>query len=107
MPGPVPTAKIKLVTIIATSELEERLVDDLHRLGAGGYTVSRASGGGLHGPRTRGLWDTGNVRVEALVTAEVGTRVLQNVARTYEGMSIVAFMQDVEAVPAAHFASRT
>ncbi len=105
MPEPVKTAKVKLVTIVASSELQDRMIDDLHRLGAGGYTISRASGGGLHGPRVRGVWDTGNIRIEALVSPETAARVLERVVHAYEGFSLVAFVQDVEAVPAEHFES--
>jgi hypothetical protein len=103
MPDPLETAKLKLVTIIASSELQERLIDDLRKLGARGYTVSQASGGGLHGPRQRGIWDTGNVRIETLVPADIAARVLDRVVRAYEGLSLVALMHDVEAVPRAHF----
>jgi hypothetical protein len=98
------TAKVKLVTIIASSELQERLVDDLRTLGARGYTISTASGGGLHGPRKRGMWDTGNVRIETLVTDDVAGRILSRVTSAYKGLSLVAFMHDVEAVPDDHFA---
>jgi hypothetical protein len=103
MPEPLDMAKMKLVTVIASSELQERLIDDLRKLGARGYTVSQASGGGLHGPRQRGIWDTGNVRVETLVAADIAARVMDRVVRAYEGLSLVAFMHDVEAVPRSHF----
>jgi nitrogen regulatory protein PII len=95
---------MKLVTVIATSELQERLIDDLRELGASGYTISTVSGGGLHGPRTRGVWDTGNVRIETLVPADVAAAVLERVVRGYEGLSLVAFMHEVDAVPREHFA---
>ncbi len=99
----IATAKVKLVTIIASSELQDRIIDHLREAGAGGYTIGRASGGGLHGPRVRGLWDTGNVRIESLVTNEVAEHVLERVAQAYSDLSVIAFAQDVEAVPRAQF----
>ena len=99
----IATAKVKLVTIIASSELQDRIIEDLRQAGAGGYTIARASGGGLHGPRMRGMWDTGNVRIESLVSADVAERVLEHVAEAYADLPFIAFAVDVEAVPAEHF----
>jgi hypothetical protein len=97
------TAKLKLVTLIATSELEDRIVADLRLLGATGYTSSTAGGGGAHGPRRRGFLEMGNVRIETLVSAEVGQRILEHVVHVYEGLEVVAFSHEVEAVPPEHF----
>jgi hypothetical protein len=100
------TAKIKLVTVIATSELEDRLMADLRKAGATGYTISGVSaGGGSHGPRHRGMFDTGNLRIEVLVSAEVAKKLLEVVVTHYANMSIIAFAQDVEAVPRKNFES--
>ncbi|HTQ41136.1 MAG TPA: hypothetical protein VMI75_00170 [Polyangiaceae bacterium] len=99
----IATAKVKLVTIIASSELQDRIIEDLREAGAGGYTIALASGGGLHGPRVRGIWDTGNVRIESLVSTEVAERVLERVATGYPDLSLIAFAQEVEAVPREHF----
>jgi hypothetical protein len=103
MPEPLHTASVKLVTIIASSELQDRLIDDLRGAGATGYTISRASGGGLHGPRKVGILEAGNVRIETLAAADVAQRVLDRVVRNYEGLSLVAFVHDVEALPRERF----
>jgi hypothetical protein len=103
MTAPPNTASAKLVTIIASSELQDRLIDDLRSAGATGYTISRASGGGLHGPRTRGMLDMGNVRIETIAPHDVAARVLDRVVRNYEGLSLVAYTHDVEAVPRERF----
>jgi nitrogen regulatory protein PII len=99
----IATAKVKLVTIIASSELQDRIIEGLREAGAGGYTITRASGGGLHGPRLRGIWDTGNVRIEALVSTEVAERVLEHITEAYAELPFIAFAVDVEAVPREHF----
>ena len=99
----IATAKVKLVTIVASSELQDRIIEDLREAGAGGYTITRASGGGLHGPRVRGIWDTGNVRIESLVSTEVAERVLGHITQAYADLPFVAFAVEVEAVPREHF----
>jgi hypothetical protein len=106
MPEAGETAKIKLVTLIASSEVQDRLIADLRKLGATGYTISTVSGYGAHGPRTRSLWDSGNVRIETLVPPEIATRILAAVPRGYAGLPILAFAQDVEAVLGDHFAKK-
>ena len=97
------TAKVKLVTIIATSELSGRLESDLLELGAGGYTIARVNGRGEHGPRIRGVFDVGNIQIEALVVPHVARKILERVAG-YEELRVVAFAYDVEAVPRSRFA---
>jgi hypothetical protein len=99
----IATAQVKLVTIVASSELQDRIIEELREAGAGGYTIARTSGGGLHGPRVRGMWDTGNVRIETLVSAEIAERVLERVSHAFAELPLVAFAQDVEAVPREHF----
>lgn len=96
-------ANVKLVTIIGASELQDRLLDDVRSAGARGYTFAQVGGGGLHGPRRRGLWEVGNVRIELLVSREVATRVLAYVDKNYQGQSVIAFQQEVEAAPYEHF----
>jgi hypothetical protein len=100
-------AKVSLVTIVASSEMQDRLIDDIRAAGARGYTVTQAGGGGVHGPRKRSAWDTGNVRIETLVTAEVSTRILAKIEQDYAGQSLVAFVHEVAAIPSDHFLDKT
>lgn len=104
MAQPSKTAKMTLLTIIGSSELQDRLIEDLRGAGAKGYTFALAGGGGLHGPRKRGMWDTGNVRIESIVSADVATRMLARIDKDYEGQSLIAFVHDVQAAPHKHFA---
>jgi hypothetical protein len=103
MAAPPVMAQVKLVTIIAASELEERLMDDLRGLGIRAYTTSRAGGSGLHGRRQAGIWEMGNIRVETLVDNDLALRVMAGLVRAYKGQSLIAFTQTVEAVPHEHF----
>ncbi|MGD0675583.1 MAG: transcriptional regulator [Polyangiaceae bacterium] len=97
------TAKVKLVTIVAGSELEPRLEAELKHHGAVGYTSTRVEGRGVHGVRKEGILDTGNVRIESLVSPEIAHKLLQRLAREYADWPFIAFAQDVEAVPRERF----
>jgi hypothetical protein len=98
------TAKVQLVTIICGNELERRLANDLKALGGvTGYTVTRAEGRGLHGPRKFGLFDGANVRIEVLVTAPWREKITEMLLANYEGDPLTAFAQEVEALPGNHF----
>lgn len=90
------TTKLKLVTIIAEAILEDRLLRDLKKLGARGYTVGAARGEG-----TRGLkaidWEGQNIRVETLVGPEVAERIFEHVSRHYfADYAIIIYSVDAE-----------
>jgi nitrogen regulatory protein PII len=96
-------ARVTLVTVIAPSELAGRVEELVRDLGATGYTVANVNGFGQHGFRRHALLDAGNVRLEAIVTSEIATRILIHVDTEYTGMPIIAFASDVDAVPRGHF----
>lgn len=92
------TTRVKLVTIIAESVLEERLVQDVRRLGARGYTRSDVRGEGSRGRRV-GDVEGANVRLECLVSAEVADRIVTELAERYfENYALVAYVEDVAVV---------
>lgn len=99
----VDRAHLKLVTVVAPYEKQERVKQDLERLGARGYTVAQVNGRGQHGTRNRGFFEIGNVRVETLVTAAQADVLLEHFASGANLHDWVAFAQDVEAVPQKHF----
>jgi nitrogen regulatory protein PII len=99
----VDAAKARLVTIVVSSEYADRLVATLGTLGAGGYTRMDVSGHGLHGPRKINTFDSGNVRLETIVRPDVADHILEHVASEYAGFEVIAFAQDVDAVPKARF----
>ena len=100
----IETAKLKLVTVIASFELGNRVTSELRELGVSGYTKTKADGWGVHGSRQWGFVDGANVRVDTLVTAELALKILRTVARSFAGQAVVAFSCDAEAVPGQHFA---
>ncbi len=64
---------LKLVTIIANEGLEKRLIAELKRLGATGYTIATAHREGAKGKHMR-EWDGENIRLETLVNANVAEK---------------------------------
>jgi nitrogen regulatory protein P-II 2 len=100
----VETAKLALVTIIAASELEDGLIEDLRALGVKGYTVGKVNGRGTHGPRISGFFDTPNLHFEILVPPALGEKILEHIVAHYSDRAIIAYVQDVRAVPREHFA---
>jgi nitrogen regulatory protein P-II 2 len=99
----VQTARVTLVTIVAAFELEDRMVEDLRRLGVKGYTLGKVDGRGLHGTRMAGLVDAPNLRLEALVDPSTASRILERIATRYVDQPILAYIHEVSAMPADHF----
>ena len=93
------TMSLKLVTIISEALLEDRLVRDIKRLGAKGYTRSDVRGEGRR--QVRDPWEGNNVKIEALVSPEVAERILAHVSSVYAPLyAVVAWVIDVQAVVA-------
>ena len=75
------TVKVKLVTIICGSEMEDRLARGLRSLGCvHGYTSTHANGRGLHGQRTAGFLDGGNLRIELIPSVGDDVKVMEFLA---------------------------
>jgi len=97
------TVSLKLLTIIADEALQKRLVEDVKKLGAKGYTIEKAYGEGEHGGRIS-AWEGENIRLELLVSAEVAERILENLVRHYfEKYSIIAYLSDAQVLRGEKF----
>lgn len=97
------TVNLRLVTIIVEHVLEQRIIADLRRLGARGYTVSE-----VHGEGTRGVhasaWQGANLKFETLVPEVVADRILEHIAAAYfHDYAVVAYVTTVEVVRSAKF----
>jgi nitrogen regulatory protein P-II 2 len=89
---------LKLVTIIAEAVLEDRLLEDLRRLGATGYTLTEVRGEGSRGIRAT-EFEGRNLRIEILVAAPMADRVLEHLADEYFPLyAVVAFAANVQVV---------
>lgn len=90
------TTRLKLVTIIAESILEEKLVRALKQLGARGYTADTARGEGTRG--LKGIdWEGQNVRIETLVSDEAAQRIMEHIAQHYfADYAVIVYSVDAE-----------
>ncbi|HEX6911407.1 MAG TPA: hypothetical protein VF142_13465, partial [Longimicrobium sp.] len=92
------TVPLKKVTLVAEAVLEPRIISELKRLGATGYTVSEVHGEGSRGVRAS-EWEGENVMVETLVGAATADRILAHVAAEYfEHYAVIAYLTDVHVV---------
>lgn len=86
-----------LLTVICEAALEKKLLADLERLGAPGWTLSDARGRGSRGVRSAG-WDTeGNIRLEVICTREVAERIAQHLQdKYYANFAMVCYLAEVQ-----------
>lgn len=92
------TVPLKLVTIIAEAFLEDKLVREVKKLGARGYTITQSRGEGSRGVRAS-EWEGGNIRLEAIVSSPVAERILERLAEVYfENYAVIAYVETVEVV---------
>jgi nitrogen regulatory protein PII len=72
----------QLVTIISESVVEKKLIDDIKRCGAKGYSVSNVHGEGVTGKSSLDL--TGpSIRLETVVTDKVAEQIMEMLAKNY------------------------
>jgi nitrogen regulatory protein P-II 2 len=98
------TAQVVLVTIVAESVLEERLLHDLESLGARGWTIVEARG---RGPQDRRMSDLagGSIRVETVVSQASADAIMERLAREYFAQyAVVAWTSPVLVVRTDHYA---
>jgi nitrogen regulatory protein P-II 2 len=93
----------KLVTIVAESALEKRLVEGLNSSGIKGYTVSGAHGAGVRGQREGDL-QGGNIRVECVVSEELVESIFALLHTDYfPHYACVAWVSDVQVARGENF----
>jgi nitrogen regulatory protein PII len=89
---------LKLVTIIAEGFLEEKLIREVKKLGAKGYTVTPARGEGSRGVRAS-EWEGGNIRLECIVSQAVAEKIVARLTEVYfTNYAVIAYLQDVQVV---------
>lgn len=97
------TVSLKLLTIIADEALQTKLVEDVKKLGAKGYTIQKAFGEGDEGGRIS-QWEGENIRLELLVSAELADKILENLMRDYfDKYSIIAYLSDAQVLRGEKF----
>lgn len=95
---PVNTVELSLLTIVAESLLRERLIGDLRRAGARGYTLTEAEGEGSRHRRVGEILGA-NIKLETVVSAEVADRLLAVLAADYfPSYAVIAYVTPVSVV---------
>lgn len=94
----VPTKTVQLVTIITEGMLENRIQEEILRLGARGYTTTSVHGKGTTGI-TANHWDGAQVKIETLVPPDVADKVLGYIKEHYfANYAITIYMQPVQVI---------
>jgi nitrogen regulatory protein P-II 2 len=97
------TIERQVLTVIAEAAVETRLIADVKRLGAKGYSIGHVRGEGrtvshlqdLNGP---------SVRLEAIVTDEVADAILAHLAAEYfDRYAVVAWVMPVNVMRPERF----
>lgn len=89
---------LKLVTVIAEAVISDKIIREILRLGATGYTATDAEGQGSRGVRAS-EWEGKNVKIETLVQEKVAGEILAVLALHYfPNYAVVAYVQDVTVV---------
>ncbi|TVR50827.1 MAG: transcriptional regulator [Gemmatimonadales bacterium] len=87
----------QLVTIVTEAALERRLIEEVKRLGAKGYTIVKASGEGARGVREAAWEHSKNIRMETICRPEVADAIMEHLSsKYYEHYAMVAWTTDVE-----------
>ena len=86
------TTDRQLITIVAEAVVERRIIDDVKKCGAKGYSLSHVTGEGVTGKHSIDL--TGpSIRLESVVTEDVATKILEMLARDYfDRYAVVAWL---------------
>jgi nitrogen regulatory protein P-II 2 len=89
---------LKLVTVVAERVLRSRLIDEVHALGARGFTLTEVTGEGSRGVRAS-EWEGANVKLETIVPADVADRIVDHISATYFAWhAVIVYVQDVDVV---------
>lgn len=97
------TTPVTLVTIIAEGVLRERLLAEITRLGAKGYTIGEVHGHGSSGISEQ-FWTGAQLRIETLVAPAVADQILAHLETNYfSSYSVIAYLSEVRVARAAKY----
>jgi nitrogen regulatory protein P-II 2 len=93
----------QMVTIISESVVEHKLIDDIKKCGAKGYSVSLVRGEGTTGNRSLDLSGP-SIRLETVVTDKVAEKILDMLAENYfDTYATVAWITPVHVARPSRF----
>jgi len=100
------TVPMKRVTIIGDETVKYRMLQEIEKLGATGYTDCPAHGKGARGIRPRHA-EPANAKIEVIATREVAELILKYVAENYfDKYAMIAFLSDVEVLQGEKFGAK-
>ncbi len=86
----------KLVTVITSDVLEDRLIASVRKRGASGYTLLRARGAGSGGQQSGMLWVDSNLLLKVILPPERLPGLLDDMSDLIEkGHHLTVFVADV------------
>lgn len=98
------TERRKLLTLVTEAQLEQRLVRDIERFGARGYTITDVRGKGSRGVRDGGWEGSGSIRVELVCDATTADAIAVHLKDTYyDNYAMILFIGDVEVLRPGKF----
>ena len=101
---PKHTRVMKRVTVVTEALIAEKLQEEFLRIGASGYTTTKAEGRGSRGVRASD-WEGRNVKIESIVTPSVAAAILHHLSEHYfEHYAVIAYSHDVEVIRGDKFA---
>ncbi len=94
----------KLITIVTEAALEQRVAQDVLRLGAHGYTVIDARGSGAHGKRDAALDQFGNIKIDVICEEKVAARIAEHMrAQYFKHYAMILYVSEVEVLRSEKF----
>lgn len=88
----------KLITVVAEAFVSDRIIREMLRLGASGYSAMPISGQGSRGVRAS-LGERKNVKIESIVSDSVVEKILHLLSEYYVPQyAVVVYVRDVEIV---------
>ena len=95
----------KLVSIIATDSLEEKLVSMFKKYGVSGYTILRARGEGASGIQADMTGFDANILVKVIVPTERLGAILESIERKIsKGYHLTVYISDIQVITPEKFA---
>jgi nitrogen regulatory protein P-II 2 len=93
----------RILTVIAEAAVESRLIADIKRLGAKGYSIGHVRGEGTTGSRLHEL-NGPSVRLETVVTGPVADAILEHLAAEYfDRFAVVAWVAPAQVMRPGRF----
>lgn len=87
-----------LVTIITERIFRDEILEKIQALGSKGHTLTDATGEGSRGIRASD-WEGKNVKIETVVSKEVGNAIIDLIAEEYfENYAVITYAYPVKVV---------